>query len=282
MRKKFDLIWEQQAKHHPDLLTDGLKKKLRDDTIFMQRPLKSAKHLVGKCTFEPAKRAAPISSPLFQEFRIWQTLANVKVLAPGDLNYRFLTLDEKQTLAQALKFKEKLSEKDIKKFLKLEGREVRFNDIKGFGKGNRTLAALAKAVGEEHVKLFSHDDYARLWHTLYSSSTSREEFEQHLVLRHNLTQAQATAVAGIQVEEGYGSLSSKAIGKILPHMQEGMNYAEAAKAAGYHHSLRDIDDSTRDLDDRLQLDPKQWQNQKCKKARSWPKPSLRPIGWSTI
>src|SRR5690606_19555919 len=70
--------------------------KLRDYTIFYQRPLKSSKRFVSNCQFErgnfdfrqksgkvmthwnkKTKKAIPVSSPLYQEFRIWQKLNQI-------------------------------------------------------------------------------------------------------------------------------------------------------------------------------------------------------------
>lgn len=91
---EFEKIWETQAKFHSEL-TDELKTEIRDIVIFYQRKLKSQKGLVSFCEFESKEieidkngqivkrtiglKVAPKSSPLFQEFKIWQVLNNVLV-----------------------------------------------------------------------------------------------------------------------------------------------------------------------------------------------------------
>lgn len=50
--------------------------------IFYQRPLRSQKGLVGKCTLEPKKPRSPISHPAFEEFRAWCFLNNIKYFEP--------------------------------------------------------------------------------------------------------------------------------------------------------------------------------------------------------
>ena len=75
---EFEKIWETQAKFYPEL-TNELKTYIRDITIFYQRKLKSQKHLVSFCEFEKGHKASPKSSPLFQNFRIWQNLNNIIV-----------------------------------------------------------------------------------------------------------------------------------------------------------------------------------------------------------
>ncbi len=91
---EFNRIWDVQAQFHPEL-TPELKKKIRDEIIFYQRPLKSQKGLVSLCEFEHRDivvevdgvkktrtvglRVCPKSSPLFQEFKVRQILNNIVV-----------------------------------------------------------------------------------------------------------------------------------------------------------------------------------------------------------
>ncbi|MCD0455872.1 type II CRISPR RNA-guided endonuclease Cas9 [Chryseobacterium sp. LC2016-27] len=91
---EFEKIWEIQAKFHSEL-TENLKTEIRDIIIFYQRKLKSQKGLVSFCEFESQNKiikghkktiglkVAPKSSPLFQEFKIWQVLNNVLVRKKG-------------------------------------------------------------------------------------------------------------------------------------------------------------------------------------------------------
>ena len=76
-------------------LTPELKAEIRDTVIFYQRRLKSQKGLISICEFENKEktivkngkektitvglRVIPRSSPLFQEFKIWQLLNNIEV-----------------------------------------------------------------------------------------------------------------------------------------------------------------------------------------------------------
>jgi len=91
---EFEQIWETQAKFHPQL-TPELKEEIRDVVIFYQRKLKSQKGLISFCELESKEvfidgkkktigsRVAPKSSPLFQEFKIWQNLHNVLIKKKG-------------------------------------------------------------------------------------------------------------------------------------------------------------------------------------------------------
>jgi CRISPR-associated endonuclease Csn1 len=126
---EFEAIWTEQAKHHSEL-TEKLKEEIRDIIIFYQRKLKSQKGLISFCEFENKEfilngskkqiglRVAPKSSPLFQEFKIWQNLNNVLVRKKGsrkriakENDEEILILDStaKELLFNELNFKGNIS-----------------------------------------------------------------------------------------------------------------------------------------------------------------------------
>ena len=142
---EFNRIWETQAKYH-NVLTNELKKEIRDVIIFYQRRLKSQKGLVSYCEFESTEKeitltdgtnkkviigskVIPRSSPLFQEFKIWQQLNNVEIFInrtnrkkrkdtqkTHNIEFderRSLFQEEKELLANELSIKEKLSKAEI-------------------------------------------------------------------------------------------------------------------------------------------------------------------------
>ena len=89
---EFEKIWEVQANGREAIFTEALKEELRDVIIFYQRKLKSQKGLISICEFEQREivkdgkkktvglRVVPKSSPLFQEFKIWQILHYLKFI----------------------------------------------------------------------------------------------------------------------------------------------------------------------------------------------------------
>lgn len=82
---EFDQIMSVQREYYPNILTDEVINRFRNEIIFYQRGLKSCKHLVSICEFEKKEyknpdgkivydgpKVAPRTSPLFQICKIWE------------------------------------------------------------------------------------------------------------------------------------------------------------------------------------------------------------------
>jgi len=166
---EFEAIWSKQAEYHIEL-TDGLKKEIRDIIIFYQRKLKSQKGLISFCEFENGTkeikrdgqttkktiglRVTPKSSPLFQEFKIWQNLHNIILRSKIDKSQRYLEQEELEVLFNELNLKGNL---DSKKILSLLGNlspvewEINYMEIEG----NRT----AKVLYDAYFKILEFEGY---------------------------------------------------------------------------------------------------------------------------
>ncbi len=146
---EFERIWERQKEYYPEL-TKELKREIRDVVIFYQRRLKSQKHLISKCEFEKNHRVIPKSSPLFQEFKIWQILNNLEIRhIPSRTIYRNeqIDLDVKNSLFEELNIKSKLNANEILKIIVDKPKEYELNYKEGL-EGNRTNSELYKAYQE--------------------------------------------------------------------------------------------------------------------------------------
>lgn len=78
-------------------ITGDLKDKLHN-AIFYQRPLKSQKGLVAKCTLEPKRKRIALSHPLFEEFRMWESINRIKIKRESDDRLHFLNAEEKNLI----------------------------------------------------------------------------------------------------------------------------------------------------------------------------------------
>ncbi len=177
---EFEKIWSVQALYHPELTLE-LKKNIRDLIIFYQRPLKSKKAMLDTCTFENWQveitedgktrsktvglKVCPKSSPLFQEFKVWQILNNLQVEyeAPGEDLFaetehrRLLSLEEMESLAHELLYKDKLSKREALTILfgkAAKKYDLNYKEIEG----NRTISALYRAFFNI-IALSGHDEF---------------------------------------------------------------------------------------------------------------------------
>ncbi len=258
---EFDKIWENQAKYCPDLLTQSLYERVKEEIIYYQRPLKSQKGLVSKCSFESWNRVAPKSSPYFQKFRIWQNLNNLVVTDDEGGKYN-LTLDEKTILARELDDRPHLTKRQIIKLLDLapvSKYDLNFDKVEG----NRTKAGLLKVFKEveyDTVDLLDidpnndpdNDEAYKFWHLLYSENDP-EKLSKTLEEKYGFSKEQSYGVMNYGLEQGYPNISTKAIRKILPYLLDGNGYTDAMEMAGYRHShhLTKEENEERTLADRI-------------------------------
>lgn len=239
---EFDLLWKKQKEYYPEVLTDENKKKIKDNCIFYQRQLKSQKHLVGKCRFEPTKRVAPRSSFQFQEFRIWQTISNLRV-SYEERTRSVLLLEEKNILFEHLSNNKDITQDKIKKLLGYpKGKQTVFNDMPERITGNTTNHKLISALGSEYYWNLDEKIRYKLWHTLFFAN-DEEWLHNYAINKLNLTKEQADKYVEIDLEPDYSNISIKAINKILPFLKADNDYSKACELAGYNHSYNEETDS---------------------------------------
>ena len=167
---EYDQIMAAQRVHYPDILTDEFIQMLRDEVIFMQRPLKSCKHLVSLCEFEKQEKVmrvqqddgkggrqlverrvkfgpkvAPKSSPLFQLCRIYEAVNNIRLTRP-DGSPHDITPEERTKIVAHLQSNASLSFAALKKLLKEKALIADQLTTKSGLKGNSTRVALAAAL----------------------------------------------------------------------------------------------------------------------------------------
>ncbi|WP_378182072.1 type II CRISPR RNA-guided endonuclease Cas9 [Aquimarina sp. SS2-1] len=192
---EFEAIWNTQSQFY-DILTEDLKEKIRDVIIFYQRKLKSQKSLISFCQFESweqeyeeketgktkkriiGRRVIPKSSPLFQEFKIWQNLNNAVFTNPETkqvIDVKDLDNETRKQLFDELNLRGDLSYKDLLKVLsnemdlgKLSIWKSNFEKIEG----NRTNQALFSVFQE----ISEREGYGADWKKK-TSFQIREELE---------------------------------------------------------------------------------------------------------
>lgn len=241
---EFEAIWKVQEKFHKELtlvlktILGGRKKDgyNEDGVLFHQRPLRSQKHLVGYCSFEPKKTKCPISAIPFELFRIYQWLNTLSY----DLNgvKQEITIEEREKIIALLLSKEKPSFKDIRKAIdKLDG-FYQFN-YKDNDKiiGSHTISNLSnkKFFGNKWFD-FSDEEQENIWHIL-SFFDDRDKLKEYAIKNWGFNEEKAVKISKFNLKEGYSNLSRKAINNILPFLQKGFMYDVAVGLAGVKNVL---------------------------------------------
>ncbi len=239
---EFELIWNKQSQFH-SVLNDDLKELFggrkqdgykEDGILFHQRPLRSQKHLVGNCSFEPSKTKCPISAIPVELFRIYQWVNTV------EYNGKKITQDEKSKLIEQLLSHDKIEFKKLIKAIGKESAEFKFN-YKDDDKivGTHTISNLSnkKFFGKQWFD-FSEKEQEDIWHVLYFFD-SKSNVKEYALSKWNFNEEKAEAISKFNVKDGYASLSRKAIGNILPFLQQGYTYDVAVVMAGIKNVFGD-------------------------------------------
>ena len=244
--KEFRAICEKQE------LDADLVAKL-EKAIFEQRPLKSQKGQVGTCTFEKGKARCPSSHPLYENFRMYSLLNNIKVKVHTlyEDAERGLTDEEKEKVIPLFKRKSKRTFpfEDIAKKLagknnycydkSVEERPYKFNyQMDTQISGSVVNAQLEEIFGEDWLGSVCEvytlaKDKSRfqimndIWHALFFYD-DEEKLKEFAVNRLQLDDEQAEKFSKISMPNDYAALSLKAIRKILPYLRDhGLIYTEA-------------------------------------------------------
>lgn len=227
--------------------------KALEKTIFFQRPLKSQRQGVGKCTMEKGHSRCAVSHPLYEEYRMLCYLNNIRIKTPSNDRLRPLNAEEREKITPLFYQKSNFDFKKIAK--KLAGKTpfgwirdeedwpYQFNYrmtqeapacpttaqlIKVFGEDwKAALAETYTMSAKQDGTLKTEDEICTdIWNVLYSFS-SKEKLKEFGVKKLQLDEAQAKAFSEIRLARDFASLSLKAIRKILFFLRTGEDYSKA-------------------------------------------------------
>ena len=227
-----------------------------EDILFYQRPLKSKKSLIDNCPYEenqgldketgeiksfPVKCIAK-SHPLFQEFRLWQFIINLRIYRKDlaqdvDVTNELLKTEEDYVaLFDWLNGKKEIDQKAFLKYpvfgLKKEIENYRWNYVQDKPYPCNETRSLMLARLEKcdiSIEFLTKENEEALWHILYSVEDKNEIVKalQKFADKHDLN---ASFVDVFQkfppFKKEYGSYSAKAIKKLLPLMRMGKYWSE--------------------------------------------------------
>lgn len=237
---EFDLIWKKQSEYHMEL-TEDLKEVLggrkkdghsKDGILFYQRPLRSQKFLIGKCTFESNKTRCPISAIEFELFRAHQFINSI------ECNGSKLEPEERLLALEELLSKEKLKFSAIRKKIRKQGADLKFNYADDDScPGSYTINHLQskKLFGDVWWRL-SDKDREDIWHIIFFFE-DHEKLKDYAKRVWDFSDEQSERVAKLRLKQGYANLSRKAIRNILPFLELGYTYDIAVALGGVKNAF---------------------------------------------
>ena len=294
-KAELELILEKQIEFHPELKSEEIYKQcitglypnneshfknisgrgfiylFVDDILFYQRPLKSKKSLISECQYETRcfldketnqvksqkLKCIPKSHPLFQEFRLWQFIHNLRIYQRQmevnnkleidvDVTNDFLiTADDFTNLYDWLNSRADIEQKPLLKYFKLKEETHRWNYVEGkIYPCNKTRNAIINKLEKESSAIVSPETEIKLWHLLYSVN-SKAEIDKalapdskrktkgiyDLLIENGFSTTEIENLKKVRIaEKDYASYSEKAIKKLLPLMRRGKYWNDNAVA----------------------------------------------------
>jgi len=236
--QEFDLLWAKQKEIYPDVLTEDLRKQIRDEIIFFQRPLKPTDELIGECELELGHKRCPRGDWYARRFRLLQDVNNLKIQNP-DGTQQELSGDQRKIILDELGQKEKLTFDKIREKLELLETQ-KFNAEYKVNKSGKTVESMkgdvfvTKMRGQSifgSKKWDALDEQEKIRLNEWLVELEDDQLEEKLRSEYGLDNKQIETVLKIPLPPGYMSFSRKAIIKLLEFMEQGAITSEAIAVA---------------------------------------------------
>lgn len=266
-------LYKHNTTKQKELIEKGLFHILANDIIYYQRELKSQKDAISECRYEKRNgitkdengnwiktgiyglKCCPKSSPLFQEFRIWQDIHNIRILQKEftengitkvdyDVTNLYLNNENKAELFDLFDTNSEVTEKKIFDKLNelingasLNSDAFRINLFTNREKlkGNETKDEFRKIFkkfnweNEGEKVLRDAEKFFDLWHIVYSITSSDLEKSKKgikkALKRFDMPEEIAEAISEMkEFKKEYASYSALAIRKLLSLMRCGKHW----------------------------------------------------------
>ncbi len=260
-----NLLYGHNEVHKSNIRGNDFTYLFLNDIIFYQRPLKSKKSLIDECPYEirvykdektGEKQTSHIkciakSHPLFQEFRLWQFISNLKIyrneqIIGGklvtDVNVTSEFLRDRDSYAALYEWLVSKGEINMNNLLSFPGFNIKEKDLYRWNYPtdkkypcNVTRHEILKYLKKADIKsdFLTNETEEQLWHLLYSIPT-KEELRKGLIKfadKYNIKNKESFADTFIKFppfKKEYGAYSAKAIKRLLPLMRQGKFWSEDA------------------------------------------------------
>lgn len=260
-----NLLYGHNEVHKSNIRGNDFTYLFLNDIIFYQRPLKSKKSLIDECPYEirvykdektGEKQTSHIkciakSHPLFQEFRLWQFISNLRIyrneqIIGGklvtDVNVTSEFLRDRDSYAALYEWLVSKGEINMNNLLSFPGFNIKEKDLYRWNYPtdkkypcNVTRHEILKYLKKADIKsdFLTNETEEQLWHLLYSIPT-KEELKKGLIKfadKYNIKNKESFADTFIKFppfKKEYGAYSAKAIKRLLPLMRQGKFWSEDA------------------------------------------------------
>ena len=260
--KCIEELYPNNGAHHNNIAKPDFANLFINDILFYQRPLKSKKSLISDCPYEShfdkdgnkhSLKCIAKSNPLFQEFRLWQFVQNLRIYqreknVDGKLQTDLNVTDEfLKTEEDCVKLFDWLNDRaSIKqdtllnlyfKFKKEKGKDqypYRWNYVEDKEYPcNETRATMLGGLTKCSIDagFLTREKEMSLWHILYSVEDKTEigKALKKYAEKNSLPESFAEVFAKVKpFKKDYGSYSEKAIKKLLPLMRMGKYWSADA------------------------------------------------------
>lgn len=254
-------LYRTNEKRRESLREKGMIHLILNDTLFYQRPLKTKKSEIADCKFEHYtfvdKETGEIktnnikcvakSNPYYQEFRLWQFVWNLRLYTNSGINEdnvtdKYLpTVEDRQKLFIWLNDKASVKQEELLSHLGIKkgrGKDsvlpVRWNYVADKTYPcNETRATILKYLKKANISSSLIDDFTtlyNLWHILYSVDIKDESAKalRTFAQKHQLPSTFSESFMSFPpIKKEYGAYSEKAIRKLLPLLEDGVQLWDA-------------------------------------------------------
>lgn len=261
LEDELKMIFEKQKEYHSQLTTNLIKELLEifarqrnfDEGPGEQSPYK-ADYEIGNCTFVENEKRAAKSSYTFEYFTALSKINNLKI------NDEKLTDEQVGQLIEFLKDKKEVTFAQVRKLLNIEEEKL-FNlcnyrvnkNKKDFGAQTKediikesekvkfvdfvNSYSINKALDNGNTSYENQNliDEIALMLSTCKSDDKIDKYIQENDLLKTLSSEQVEKIKELNCDK-FGSLSIKAMQKIIPFLEKGQRYDIACKSAGFNHS----------------------------------------------
>jgi len=239
--EEFEELWEKQKQFYPKILKEDLKKVVKDETIFFQRPIRWDRDTIRDCDLEPGEKVCPRSAWYARRFRILQDINNLEIYNTDGSSDKLS--DERNEERRKVLLEELLNKKEVtfdalrKKFGMLESQTFNLEEgatdkKKAKLKGDELAAQMrsAKILGKKGWEKLSETQRIEINDLIIDDDIEDNELVKILIDKYGFSQTQAEETLDVSLPSKYSRFSKVALKKLLVEMKKGKHVHEAIQA----------------------------------------------------